>query len=987
MAHNATYIGAKLPPLPLVAPLCGCHNPEKALVVYQNAKGTGEVAVQELLARARIVVPALMNYLFFSSTHVAVLYLGKSIVNGKRMGVREGAVDMKIRMLRYLTTEMWPPLLRTDAPEESCVGDLMCSGCYSELPFEELLASDGNEDDNTSRQRASLNLLKQVSLRSEMEVLVYLKNGADDTKYLKLILRNTMHRLHFDVIDPKDEKHRWEARKLFTRILDNLETRKAIPSYEAYERAFREACSMAARLPVHQTLLEQRVEVTVRSSDDSNDNDGDEVRFYPWMASLTKPEGSMLDYKSYIFDTVDQIKLNCVRFMCGFLNAYSKGRLLIGVHEVPKRNPDGSIPPVGDGKNNIVRHDDLVDQYVVGVRITDGDLLEIQEDLSKQLLACVPPVPPQTVRAELLPVRLPDDFTMSGRVLVLCDGEPGGFCTGMKQKIFSAMHQLVPQGLSLVPVESKTLRQRLQGESYPFDEPRIEFYCVAAVRDPAALEQQNWEGPLLNALEGQKVYCHYFFVDDPGDVIIPPLSVIDISVDLKRSSYIPLRMYPEKFFSGWPSIPIWDTTTNSIRRVERNYNIFRYFLTTGGSYAPVTQQSDFSMSTLPVPWQMNERCVAPVKRVLRQIRPSWFNVPQISSLVLSYLGDILDCLRFRLLNSVCDMVFELRQGTYLLQLLLATPLGNVDFSCSWDLLSRVQNEMLAAEIPPMPLLLCRTFESIGILPSPFPYVAVPLIQQSFRVSPYLVPLFYLQRYFDGQMKPLIVLDLRDGVVKSIHLRNGEFTLEAVVGVGFGRISKRRISQFGSRNRSSTEDSLSEDGGVSPSAAMHGFLTPPTHRPAEVYGDSERSHLPFLALPSSERKKVPRVPREVEEHLPLIEFRFLTEEVVAEFDIYPRNGRSDTHETSLQEMRDSNQLTPWTLSHLLSWFNVLSSDEHVLPFGYCKRSVSYCVASLQDVCLEHVEHIEENNLHLAHIRFADSPQSCLLHKKTKEWMSM
>ncbi|RNF02646.1 uncharacterized protein Tco025E_08345 [Trypanosoma conorhini] len=978
--EDLSYRGAMVMPLPMVH-LRRCHNPEKALVVYQNAKGKGEAAVQELLARARIIVPALMNYLFFSSTHVAVLYLGKKVVDGKKLGVEEGAVDMKIRMLRYLTTDMWPPLLRTDAPEDSGMAEFPFSS-YGESLLEDLPPGEAKLG-NVCRE-TSIKFLRLVALQRSMEVLVYVKNGVAGMKYLKLILRNTMERVHFDVIDTRDEKHRWEERKLFVRILDNLETQRAIPSFEAYESYFREACTVAARLSVHHAILKKRV-VVVDSRSGGGKEDAGEERQHSWMAKLSKPEGSMLDYKSYIFDTVAEIKYNCIRFMCGFLNAYMEGKLVIGVHEVPRRNPDGSIPPFGDGKNSIIRHDDLVDQYVVGVCLTAADLEDIQQSLSQQLLECVPPVPPEAVRVVVLPVQFPKNFKISSRVLVLCDNEANGYGNAIKQKIFCALHHLVPQGLALVVVRSQTLQQAFLQDGECFHKHKIGFYGVAAVQEPLLLDRLKWEESLSYVLEGQKSCCRFVFVDAPGDIEVVSLGVVEVSVNLKRTACLPLRMYTGKFFSGWPSIPIWDTVTQTVRCVERNYNVFASLLGATGGSVPKFHKRNSTALAVPLPVRFSLPSEPSQRWALRHSLHSWFSDPQVAGRVLSFLGDTLDSLRFRLLHPVCDTVFERRQGIHLLQLLFATSLGDVSMRCSWDALSWMQSEMREAEIPPMPLLLCRVFESIGTLPSPFPYVAVPLEQQSFRVSKYLVPLFNLQSYFDGQMRPSIVLDMRDGIVKAIRLQNGIFILQRVFGVGFEQITRRHLSQFLYRRRMSEEGRFSDEDALI-SDTIQGFLTPSLFRPFMHASDEEQALLLPLAA-AVEDTGIQTLPREMERRLPLLAFKFLTEDTLPKCGVSSSTAPQSDGGTEVEHEQADVRRIPWTLSHLLAWFNVLASDEHVQHFGYCRRSVAFRISSLREVCSEHVDRIEEGNAFLSRLRFADSPQSCLLHQVVDAWLSL
>ena len=86
------------------------------------------------------------------------------------------------------------------------------------------------------------------ALGRNMQALVYLKAASDGTHYVKLVLSN-IRRVYFDVVDATQEKYRWDNRKLYIRVLDNLETQSAIVSYDEYEKEFRDACRFAVRHP------------------------------------------------------------------------------------------------------------------------------------------------------------------------------------------------------------------------------------------------------------------------------------------------------------------------------------------------------------------------------------------------------------------------------------------------------------------------------------------------------------------------------------------------------------------------------------------------------------------------------------------------------------------------------------------------------------------------------------------------------------------
>ncbi|RNE97685.1 hypothetical protein TraAM80_09201 [Trypanosoma rangeli] len=92
---DVIHSGAMVMPLPMLH-LHRLHKLERVFVVYQNAKG------EKPLFRASCAYPSYCSGTYEppfhqQSTPVAVLYLGRKVVNGKKLGIEKDAVDMKIQ--------------------------------------------------------------------------------------------------------------------------------------------------------------------------------------------------------------------------------------------------------------------------------------------------------------------------------------------------------------------------------------------------------------------------------------------------------------------------------------------------------------------------------------------------------------------------------------------------------------------------------------------------------------------------------------------------------------------------------------------------------------------------------------------------------------------------------------------------------------------------------------------------------------------------
>lgn len=752
----------------------------------------------------------------------------------------------------------------------------------------------------------------------------------------------------------------------------------------------------------------------------------------------------------------------------------------------------------------MVVHNDLVDQFVVGSRITEEELTEMQADVSEQLLCCIPPIPPRTVRVDAVPVQFPPTLQYAPRVLVLYECSRGSSVSrdALKQRSNYVIRFLFSLGLAIIPLdvapgqemraELKAAHASLGSEEdwgpFNWDHLHTETYLIAAIDDPSCLESSKWEAALSSSLNRPRQRCYHAILEYRPAVAqtveLPRLYVLEVSVDIHRCGYAPLMKYKGKFFAGWPSIPIWDPTTRSVRRVARNYNVLSS--STSSSYGSASRYGGLQSgmaATQRIPEKVlrffEQRGATELLNPIwmadepahpeRSHRLSWCSELSIIGRVLTYLYDpknVRDILNFRLLHPFCNTAFENRQGTFLVQMICSTPVGVPVFSTPREHLSRIQYSFLHAGIPPLPFLLCRVFEIIGNLPAPYPFVAVPLVQQTFRVAPCLVPIFYRQHYFDGQLRLAVVLDLRDSLLKTMELRNGNLALSTIVGMGFEPMNKRQVMRHfildnaveeeeataagewrwqkkcrkdGSPASSGADNAAAEDEDV---LLRQSFISRRAFRPQAMVMATESTMGSMVSSPTMDT--MPHmIHRDVEADIPLIHFRFLSRAAVdaghyLRPEEVPRNWRDGnplSHHSTVPAARadltanlspfpsdavkaepcgavvpscccddvpsdsaDSSSSPllhgrPWTLQHLLCWYNAFLTDTpHYRVFGCGDRSIAFSVPSLSMICTGCVAPgaVEGATAVFSPSKppcFAPDAEHCTLHQKVREWLAV
>jgi hypothetical protein len=1087
--------------------------------------------VDQLLTHARTIVPAVLNYIYFGAADMAVVYFGKTVRNGQKFGV-DGADDMKIRMLRFLTTEIWPQLLRTDVPDESqATADAAVDSPLHNRELNTSMADDiplpqgGDSICAENAELAASVRLKQTqrqqwlrkSLESGMQVLVYLKPGANNTKYLKLVLSNSPRRIHFDIAESREEKFRWDNRMLHIRMLDNLETQKAIDSYETYERYFKEATAFASKhcaelekpdqplvsvvfhdgfphpevngvgrgvipspavspaltprshshdypkfallppaaaSPATSTFLDASQKLMSPSC--SSATERSRCRRYAWFENLEKPESLTLDYKSYFMHPAVEIHFRAVKFMCGFLNGIGQGKLVVGVHEMERadlvesqqrrsnkqqrnynsttaaadKNMNGNAslgesPPLLHSSstadllettgNTIVTHNMLIEQLVVGIAISDQEIAALQIELSEQLQLCIPPIPPQAVQLDIIPIVFPVERVSPGYLVLFYDTTASGWKDGFRQKGNNAIRQLRKFGFSLCPYDF-TERNILQSRfpkldaSLPKDVSGFQLYAVcptaavpptpsttttASSKDafpaapalsfddgdsaidahqkptptPASPDRHQqlsveWLQSLMDTCAGRNKGKHVVY--EMPHLILPELRIVEISVNIARCPE-PLRSsYKGKFFNGWPSIPIWNPMTDMITRVDRNYHIFSTNIKrsqrSGRKGGRPLRTSSPAGGVGGSTDDTSSRSEEDNGELQLGMSTKWYVNASIVATVLAFscggprrtttIKMPRALLRLRLLHSAFNTAFEMSLGVPLVEMLRSTPVGSPGFIITRETVSLLQTSLRVSRLSTLPLLLVHVYEMLGSLLSPFPYVSAPVSMQSIRLHPKLLPLYMYHDYEAMTFRMDIVLDTEDGLIKVIRGSSVTGAFTLEVVQGIG---------FAKVSRKLLESRAKQ---ASLPKAVDRARSLRRIKPA-VFNRS--SAVTSLNTSVDANGGMAGVRSETAEYLtPRTSSGsgMASAQTSSGGEPPPFPGVTTVRklESNVPLLRfsflygDHQKLfhsNPWTLATLLNWLHAAAHSPNVRPFGHCDRSFGYYPDFTKEVCVAHL----------------------------------
>ena len=449
----------------------------------------------QLLNQARVAIPAVLNLLYLRrSTKRACLYFGRYDAFGNTVGipcvshhhshshhadvphrqkrreeVKSYIEHLRAELLRILMHDIWPPL-RVDTPSQS---------------------------------RALKNVIS-----SDMQALVWIKPVGEDRVYVKIVLQNIPY-LYFDNAISGEDKHRWKNRRLHVRHLDNLETEKAVNSYEIYLKAFENACRWARHLYAAPDFFVKHIKtsnVNIGCRDDGctpglrahlQHPTAPSVQTYRFAQRLFESEDVSLDYKSYWVDPMSELLQNVPKFMAGFANAYGSGKLLVGVFEVHRRELSRVVEKKDKEKGTrrgsvksccSSEEDDSSDRptymrawaehgdtyppeewleyhggedraaLVLGISLTKRDLASLTKGISSSLRKFIPPMPPDWVTLKLHPVKPPTPWkgAADATVAIVLFAQ-GGFnmektVNTLRAQAHKALRSLLPFGLALVPI-------------------------------------------------------------------------------------------------------------------------------------------------------------------------------------------------------------------------------------------------------------------------------------------------------------------------------------------------------------------------------------------------------------------------------------------------------------------------------------------------------------------------------------------------------
>eukprot|EP00755_Sulcionema_specki_P031053 Sspe_Gene.18839::Locus_6811_Transcript_3_4_Confidence_0.333_Length_3635::g.18839::m.18839 len=523
-----------------------------------------ESPLSQMLALARIAIPAVLNFLYLKrTTRRACLYLGRYDEYGRTVGMQkvgdEGGKGVPIwdclrtELMRICTHEVWPPL-RADTPGSSL--------------------------------RAN-----RESLLSNMQALLWVKRVGTEAAYGKVILQNPC-RLYFDNVQLGQDKYRWTNRRLYRRQLDNLESEKAVDSYEAYEQSLRVACRYAM------------AHYAGKQSGATSPNIITGCGSVTFCQRLHAEEDSQLDYKSYWIDPVGELLHHVPKFMCGFANAYGKGKLLVGVIEVQAhellKHPDHlklRMAPNSEGRIPLV----------LGVTLQPRAMKELTKGLTQAFKNCIPPMPMEwvtLVRHSVLPPRL-WTCPFTGQHTVLYIYMRGSMVQdrvsqALRAMAHRALRSLLPYGMALVElipgsIPNETLPTTREGIALlrfavvhyvdpPDPDPRAVDLLLPLVfhtryhhqRDP--IEPPAWRNDMHKRLaQGANQGPVCFTISDTLRTIqLPPLEVIEIRMKRDDSYLAPVddkSLPPPLIFTGWPVIPVWDEINDKVISIRKDLDL------------------------------------------------------------------------------------------------------------------------------------------------------------------------------------------------------------------------------------------------------------------------------------------------------------------------------------------------------------------------------------------------------------------------------
>eukprot|EP01063_Lacrimia_lanifica_P018714 TRINITY_DN25621_c0_g1_i1.p1 TRINITY_DN25621_c0_g1~~TRINITY_DN25621_c0_g1_i1.p1 ORF type:complete len:1109 (+),score=291.87 TRINITY_DN25621_c0_g1_i1:122-3448(+) len=550
---------------------------------------TQHAAVMKLIAQARVVIPAVLNFLHLRrTTKRACLYFGRYDQYGNTVGIADvvtgttggkkartaltTADELRRDFLRIMMKELWPPL----------------------------------NVDSVSDRALSPSAMRFV-LSSNMQALLWVKHvplpcggspkpGAGRV-YVKLILQNVPH-LYYDNASPGQEKHRWTNRQLHVRRLDNLETERAVWSFEAYSAALRNACAWARAH--YDTRAPPPAPVAVAAAPEG------ECDFkYGFGERLFADEDSLLDYKSYWVDPMAELLHHVPKFMAGFANAYGRGSLLVGVMEIPRYELTAQKP--GDADTTVPDiwrvASGLEDKaaLVMGVTLTKRELAALSRGLTQAFQKCIPPLPPAWVKVVPHAVRRPEPYVgAAGGCVGVAFHVEGNFRNARVIDTFRALaHRalriLLGHGLALVqlaggkasggpalPAGHAVLRYVVvrgdaqQAAARCHAQQATAFHPLRAPHTDARLPRPAWRIDLDTQMK-QVQECVIFDMESAPP--IPPLCVLEVSVDrddalLTRPKDLAVAATKPLMFTGWPSIPIWDEVNDEVRQVPKDLKLF-----------------------------------------------------------------------------------------------------------------------------------------------------------------------------------------------------------------------------------------------------------------------------------------------------------------------------------------------------------------------------------------------------------------------------
>eukprot|EP01060_Flectonema_neradi_P002169 TRINITY_DN11319_c0_g1_i2.p1 TRINITY_DN11319_c0_g1~~TRINITY_DN11319_c0_g1_i2.p1 ORF type:complete len:713 (+),score=105.42 TRINITY_DN11319_c0_g1_i2:278-2140(+) len=333
----------------------------------------------------------------------------------------------------------------------------------------------------------------------------------------------------------------------------------------------------------------------------------------------------MLDYKSYWVDPMGELIQHVPDFMTGFANAYGSGKLLVGVMEVHLREILGRPTTEADFKKRSGKgaekgkfwnawratsppswiDDPPLDgriPLVVGLpSLTRKELANLSREFGQAFRTCLPPLPPNWVTITQHFIDPPTPWRgVYGECVVFflytSESNQDRVINGYRSTAHKALRTLLQFGLGLSQLPANSIPQD-QTPPCVHGKSVIRYLVVRGDSSRSTIDSfvrnklwtrygsrgSDQTPPWRRAIRkmmGSGTDDVVSFLDHTLPTVpkIPQLVVLDVEIVRKDADLVApedTNGTPSRplFFTGWPSIPIWDEVNDTVTKIPKDLKL------------------------------------------------------------------------------------------------------------------------------------------------------------------------------------------------------------------------------------------------------------------------------------------------------------------------------------------------------------------------------------------------------------------------------